>query len=58
MSRVKTVVEDRFGFKREFFWFPYHPRTYDIIKIALKALFGPPRRIPTAPTRRSPTQPS
>lgn len=58
MSRVKTVVEDRFGFKREFFWFPYHPRTYDIIKLALKALFGPPRRFaprsPSAqPTARS-----
>ncbi|MFN7955727.1 MAG: aldehyde dehydrogenase family protein [bacterium] len=53
MSRVKTVVEDRFGFKREFFWFPYHPRTYDIIKIALKAIFGPPRRL----ARSARTQP-
>ena len=57
LSRVKTVVEDILGLGREFFWFPYHPRTYDVLKLAIRAMFGPPRRLLRV-ARRAQTRPS
>ncbi len=52
MSRTKTVVEDRIGLKREFFWFPYHPLTYEMTKLSLRALFSPSWRIGSPRTPR------
>ncbi len=38
-SKVKSVVVDRFGLKREPTWFPYHPRMYGVVRRAMGLLF-------------------
>ena len=39
MCRVKSVVEDRFGLKRELQWYPVPPGGYAVLKRATKLLY-------------------
>jgi len=39
MCRVKSVVEDRFGLKREIHWYPVPPGGYAVLKRATKLLY-------------------
>jgi succinate-semialdehyde dehydrogenase/glutarate-semialdehyde dehydrogenase len=39
MSKVKAVVIDRLGLKQEPVWYPYHPKSYAVLKKALNLLF-------------------
>ncbi|HEV3352910.1 MAG TPA: aldehyde dehydrogenase family protein [Acidimicrobiales bacterium] len=39
MCRVKSVVEDRFGLKRELQWYPVPPGGYGVLKRATKLLY-------------------
>jgi succinate-semialdehyde dehydrogenase/glutarate-semialdehyde dehydrogenase len=39
MCRVKAVVEDRFGLKRELQWYPVPPGGYGALKRATKLLY-------------------
>ncbi|MBZ0253298.1 MAG: aldehyde dehydrogenase family protein, partial [Candidatus Methylomirabilis sp.] len=39
MSHIKAIAEDRFGPKREQSWFPYHPKSYEMGKKVVRALF-------------------
>ena len=39
MSHIKAIAEDRSGTKREQTWFPYHPKTYGVMKKALRAMY-------------------
>lgn len=38
-SKLKSVVVDRLGLKREPSWFPYHPKSYEVLKKGLRLLF-------------------
>lgn len=39
-SRVKSVAVDRLGLKRELTWFPYHRKSYGILRKAMNIIFG------------------
>jgi acyl-CoA reductase-like NAD-dependent aldehyde dehydrogenase len=38
-SRIKAVVVDRLGIKQEPTWFPYHPKSYSILRKAMGVIY-------------------